>query len=567
MTWNKSFKQGISLFRARKFEEALEKFNLALGENDKEKSIYDSRAAVYEKLDRPFDALKDSKKVIDIAPDSWQGYMRSARLFLHIGKPEASLRMSDLALERLKSNDEKRHAELCALRIQALKDLEPPPCFFSKIPVEICSEIFSLVTDRSNAKVLALTLVCRRWREIILNTPSLWRYLVLTPKSKGKKVDTWLQRSKGTLYGLQLSKGFSFDIQPHILRHAAENLWSKLETLRVYMPPSIKSIDSILPPNSFGRLQLHSLEIDLTNTPALPPDFWDPVGNMDKNRLKTLVLSACTIPWEHLLNVVSLTVLNVREVRIEYDKAFSVISRNLLLETLVLTSSAIRFEENSTRASEKVVLPSLRSLDLTGPSSLLILTDFRFPNLQTLSVSSAFGLGAARFLYGVTASPLPYLTSLRISSCVISHAPLVALLRTSSALERLVLAHCSPVEETSFVIAALADLIPDSSTKTDGSLETVCCPRLQYLDVTAATHLKAGPILRLVKAHLVPSGTPLEEGSELPSSGTLSHLLPIRTLILDDCIAVDPDVLPWLRTKVERVTCTIKQEKKKKSRR
>lgn len=43
---------------------------IVLGPN--EFSIYDSRAAVFEKLGRVKDALRDSKKVIDLGPQRWQ---------------------------------------------------------------------------------------------------------------------------------------------------------------------------------------------------------------------------------------------------------------------------------------------------------------------------------------------------------------------------------------------------------------------------------------------------------------------------------------------------------------
>lgn len=44
----------------------------AIDEVPDQKSFFDSRAAVFDKLDRTPDALKDAKKVIDLVPDSWQ---------------------------------------------------------------------------------------------------------------------------------------------------------------------------------------------------------------------------------------------------------------------------------------------------------------------------------------------------------------------------------------------------------------------------------------------------------------------------------------------------------------
>lgn len=89
MDWKESFKQGIEHFKQKQYESALESLNTvrnfisslnystnyrwqAIRGNSNEKNLFDSRAAVYEKLGLPWDALKDAKKVIDLAPKWWQ---------------------------------------------------------------------------------------------------------------------------------------------------------------------------------------------------------------------------------------------------------------------------------------------------------------------------------------------------------------------------------------------------------------------------------------------------------------------------------------------------------------
>lgn len=52
----------------------------AIRQKGNEKSIFDSRAAVFEKLDRTADALRDSKMVIDLVPSSWQVRCASTHL-------------------------------------------------------------------------------------------------------------------------------------------------------------------------------------------------------------------------------------------------------------------------------------------------------------------------------------------------------------------------------------------------------------------------------------------------------------------------------------------------------
>ena len=86
--WKDAFSKGIASFRGQQYEQALASFSevsrsdsckirtliiaqaISLGSN--EASVYDSRAAVYEKLGKRKEALLDSKQVIYLAPDLWK---------------------------------------------------------------------------------------------------------------------------------------------------------------------------------------------------------------------------------------------------------------------------------------------------------------------------------------------------------------------------------------------------------------------------------------------------------------------------------------------------------------
>jgi len=66
--------------------------------------MFDTRAAILEKMGILEEALMDCKRVIDAIPSSWQGYARAARIFLKLKKPESSLKMASLAIERMPQN-------------------------------------------------------------------------------------------------------------------------------------------------------------------------------------------------------------------------------------------------------------------------------------------------------------------------------------------------------------------------------------------------------------------------------------------------------------------------------
>ncbi|KAH8104917.1 hypothetical protein DFH11DRAFT_1519218 [Phellopilus nigrolimitatus] len=563
MTWSDSFKQGIQLFRQGKHEESLNKFNEAILKNSKEKSVYDSRAAAFEKLDRPVDALRDSKKVIDLAPGSWQGYARSARLFLQIKKPEASLKMAELALERLKGSDEKRRVELDALKQQALKDLEPPPRFFSKLPVEICSEIFALVAGKSSSNTLALTLVCRGWREIILNMPSLWRRLVLTPKTSGKKVNAWLKRSKGTLSSLEIRNDFNFDARPNILRYASESFWAKLESLKVTLSSETRSVDQALPSGAVAQLQLQALEVNNCRQCLLYVDD-SPLKNLDMTRLSSLVIDWIGTSWKYLLPCTVLRTLNIQGDWVKPRDIFSVLAQNPLLETLILASVEVS-PQDPVEISEPIELIHLRHLHLSVTRSTNVYFRYlRFPNLEALNIERAgMQFEDRRCLDVLVEQSLPHLTDLRFSQCGLERLDvLVPLLQSAHRLKRFACWRCLETKAVSTVLTALAEQVPSSYSQEGAETDErpICCPRLQHLDFTRTADLKAGPIVRLVKAHFPPADVPLQRDSD-PSTAIVPPLLqlPIQTLILDDCDAFDSDALTWLRAKVPQVNFKMSQ--------
>jgi F-box/TPR repeat protein Pof3 len=114
----------------------------------------------------------------------------------------------------------------------------------------------------------------------------------------------------------------------------------------------------------------------------------------------------------------------------------------------------------------------------------------------------------------------------------------------------------------------------------------VLCPRLQRLYLNGIPELKAGPIIRLVKARLRDAmdsacgeGTgnnsnlgstndddqPHDQSSALiaASLDDASRVFPIEVVELNDCPKVDPEALPWLRSKVPIVSCKPRKEVKR----
>ncbi|KNZ55572.1 hypothetical protein VP01_2648g3 [Puccinia sorghi] len=228
------FQRGIAAFKANHYPRAIQAFDQALKASSDDSSsltlkvnILDSRAAAKEKINDLKGSLSDSKKVIDLAPDSPKvhfsskliGYIRAARLFNKIHRFPASIKMFELAISRLSSNPTKNSTLIQASLLQEnlktslmsssrFASLKKTPvrlllkslslnrllCPFSaRMPFEIFIHIVSCLDIPSRFRCMA---VCTSWRQTILNTPKLWDTLSLTGHHQKlmTKAKYWLKR-------------------------------------------------------------------------------------------------------------------------------------------------------------------------------------------------------------------------------------------------------------------------------------------------------------------------------------------------------------------------------------
>ena len=74
-----SFKeQGNAAFKAKNFEEAVDKYSQALNETANDHTILGNRAAAYHNMNNFEEALADANKCIEFKPDWSKGYQRKA---------------------------------------------------------------------------------------------------------------------------------------------------------------------------------------------------------------------------------------------------------------------------------------------------------------------------------------------------------------------------------------------------------------------------------------------------------------------------------------------------------
>ncbi|KAK0187903.1 hypothetical protein F5146DRAFT_1226277 [Armillaria mellea] len=492
-SWKAYFESGVTHFKKSKYLDAVQSFTEAIDNGgDQQFLIFDSRAAAYDKLDNPIAALRDAKKVIDLAPTRWQGYLRAAHLFRDMRKLDQSISMADIGS--------------CTRRVAY---------HLGKIPIELMVDIFHLVISNDATLVLAISAVCRSWRDVARSAPALWRTLVLTHRHPVRKTKVWLERSKGRIRELRLLRQLQ-----HVPGWKMENLRDGMQwdCLRVCRFEGF-DLASQLEIWGLGHAVQQWEDVEICDQRQPPDSLFYP-----KSNLKRLVLEDVNFGTGHITSPpTQLSILTIRVIPLFHqgDNLISFLAQNPNLETMELDVS---FRDRVEGDIPPIRLERLTKLSIhCFPATLNIFDHFVFPFLQDLTLKSS-----SRSIDPVLTTLCSHITRLHIDSCVLTPAPLIALLKSSAGLETLVLQRLDKI----------ADPVLDV-------LET-SCPSLQYVDLSQCPDVRTGPLSRIVKARRSPS-----EGA---TDGDTAFPL-IHTLIVDGCPLIDAEYLPWFRQHVKNFSC------------
>ncbi|KAK7695316.1 hypothetical protein QCA50_002506 [Cerrena zonata] len=557
-----SFHKGVESFKSGNLEAALQHFTEAIqeGSQDSNVNVYDSRAAVYEKLGKRKEALLDCKKVIELAPARWQGYLRSARLFLALRRFDRAKSMVSMAHARIKADDKKRIAEVVSLQEKIERDsatfaeqqaIHRSKTFyhFGKIPFEIAMMIFSQVLEENPSEVVRLAQVCKDWRATVLNAPALWRTLSLNHRNPARKAKAWKVRCHGVIeylhlrgevwpaYNILQEYDFTrlrgliiFDVDPH-------SLCKNLPTL------CISSVMS----------KLDSVDIQCGGRTEV---LW--MWEAPDTQLRHLSLNFRHSSWPSLAkNVKHLRTFTYKQ-RLEHQyfpHLRALLHGNEQLRSLDLTVDLfepdVPLEEEVLDVPEVITMSHLESLTLTGrpPCVESLVTSLQLPRLRKLNFSTP--VTSTVFEHFLSAKIGDGLTELRLSFCVFGRHRLMDFLKFATKLEHLQFTGSFDGDLQS-LLDALTGASPDEIGESmEVSKRVYLCPSLKYLDLTGSPKLQAGPIVRLIKhRNLLPS-----------ISQTGEQVSKIETLIIDKCPLIDSNILPWLRTVVPRVSCVYMTKK------
>ncbi|KAJ7288248.1 hypothetical protein C8J57DRAFT_1115677 [Mycena rebaudengoi] len=531
MSWTNHFKKGAFFLKSSQLDESLKELNLALSVGgDREYIVYDSRAAVYEKQGKFKDALQDVRKVIRLAPTDWQGYARAARLFLRVGKLDEAITMAEMAIRRLDSKDLTRRTKLTELKEDVLARQRQRVYHFGKLPVEIVALIFGMVVSPNWSRVLLISSVCTHWRNVALNTPSLWSILVLTNQNPARHAQRWIERSKGRIREISLRSQLS---------NAPVNLDGLLwNHTRVCRTEGHHIADYV-----GGKSKIHLLsEIEeLEVTDASRTQKCDVLLSVSDSNLRRLTLDGAPFTWQLLVHHRNLTSLIVRNhPPPPIDTLMAVLEANPMLEQLILDLDP----------SMVVPFPSSESSPLTlSHLHTLHLSTFDRPThfFETATMPSLHTLHLARIRV-LRLTPLnqrrPALTHLSLNCCLVSAPELLELLDITPTLKTLELVRLDSISNLVIETLATRSLQPTSDTPLEF---TPLCPGLVHLNVSHCPDVQGGPLARLLRAR----------NPEQPSDAAKPPVVAvIKSVLADGCPLIDASSISWFRARVKAFSCT-----------
>ncbi|KAI9313854.1 hypothetical protein BX666DRAFT_551481 [Dichotomocladium elegans] len=177
-SWTAAFERGKIAFAQSKFEDAIREFTDAIALHNNI-TLYDCRAAAYEKLGQIAQGLEDALRMIKLQPTQSKGYLRAGKLLLIQGRAQKAANVYQRALKNVNRTDS-RYAIIEKMVTQTKADaarVQQPYDLVKLLPYDILDMIFERVSFDRRVQCMA---VCRSWRFFLLHWSGMWRELTLT---------------------------------------------------------------------------------------------------------------------------------------------------------------------------------------------------------------------------------------------------------------------------------------------------------------------------------------------------------------------------------------------------
>ncbi|KAF2233827.1 hypothetical protein EV356DRAFT_533366 [Viridothelium virens] len=194
--------RGKKLYRDAQYAEALDAFTKAITRCPMPKaSLFDNRAATYERLGELQSALRDAQTTIRRHRKDITGYLRAGRVLQKMDDPEMALKIYSYGLGKVSISNSDDYKLLSSVHGKLSRQLSPPKAHdpFTLLPVEVAEMILHHLRFEQIVRCLR---VSRPWNAFLVSRPYLWTHLDL---SRAKRhvpisfVSHSLQRSKTRL--------------------------------------------------------------------------------------------------------------------------------------------------------------------------------------------------------------------------------------------------------------------------------------------------------------------------------------------------------------------------------
>lgn len=496
-----------------------------------------------------------------------KGYMRAAGIFTALGNNSAALVMTDQALQRLSPTDSSHAAVRNTLEAQ--RNLleahrKRTTCHVADLPVEILSLIFEYGSSREdpdichplppigtidNTFVKRMSHVCRHWRQVAEGHAPLWQSLVLGRGKLERKAKAWGVRARGSIKEFVLLSPFSEELDSAALLHDS-NLNKTLSHL-LREPPVIlrmeyagkgsglvrcrKWLETVFGPGAPKCTELAFYNNRYGDTTM---EHAEEVFDWQGQSLERLLMNGAWMPWDRS-SFEGLRSLVLRDTTHDATGLHDVIhflARNSELEALALHGVGRPLDLPQDYSNAAITLDRLVSLEIGGthwnvPQLLKWLV---LPGLRTF-VLEATRSSACTSLLALNRSAMPRnkLERLHLRRCAFNAGNLIRSLESlGGGLKTLEITGADgDLNNVIDGITSRLRLRPESTS--------MLCPNLVDVSFKSSRKLTGTPIKELVKSRLPTGSDPAAVG--------------IRSLDLSDCPMVEPELIPWLRTKVPQV--------------
>ncbi|TDL21960.1 hypothetical protein BD410DRAFT_898551 [Rickenella mellea] len=563
--WKVFWERGMELLGIHNYLDALIQFDKAASRKSSEQLIFESRSVALEKLGRYEEALRDSQRVVNLIPASSEGYARSSQILFNAGKLHASLEMVNHALKRA---NKQQTLKLLCLKKQILNSLRQTEAritsasHFSKLPFEIASTVFVLAAGDQASRAITISHVCKGWRATALKIPALWKSVVISRGLDIRKAGVFLKRANANIAHLEIRSDVGSSLTIFFERHAQDSFWGQLETLAL-----VNVAMSGRPYHLIPWEKLRLTDFILTPKPRLSHmrfGIWEAVDRMAFHTISSVTVAVPLIPSSHLERYKNLTRLQIGSrnfvVQCPQRVLTSLFYNNPGLNTVILDIFVTELTEIQWPTNKApFAMTSLVHLENHRYGygdwlSNMLKGAFSFPALRTLHFyEHILGVYLSRFeLFAGN------LVVLRLSNTGwYNHTAIIpSLLQAAHNL-------------VSLDLFGFQTNMSDEMDALDGHNRSVICPKLEHLHFGSCRKLSGTSLVNLVESRLlrateykrVESHSPLAIAStvEHRQSDTCTHdgmggvtnVMPIQSLVIRDCVFIDPYTIQQLRTMVK----------------